>query len=97
MLDDLSLKDSQKSLADLQAKLAQLTVTYTANHAEVKRVQAQITTIETSLKASRTNIVTRIRKEYEAAQRREGLLRRPTRNRAGWCRARPRRRPTTAF
>ncbi len=74
VLDDLSLKDSQKSLADLQAKLAQLTVTFTANHAEVKRVQAQITAIETSLNASRTNIVTRIRKEYEAAQRRESLL-----------------------
>ena len=74
VLDDPSLKDSQKSLVDLQAKLAQLTVTYTANHAEVRRVQAQISTIETSLTASRTNIVTRIRKEYEAAQRRESLL-----------------------
>ena len=74
VLDDLSLKDSQKSLVDLQAKLAQLTVTYTENHTEVRRVQAQISTIETSLNASRTNIVTRIRKEYEAAERRESLL-----------------------
>jgi capsular exopolysaccharide synthesis family protein len=74
VLDDLSLRDSQKSLADLQAKLAQLTVTYTANHPEVKRVQAQINAIESSLNASRTNVVTRIRKDYEAAKRRESLL-----------------------
>jgi capsular exopolysaccharide synthesis family protein len=74
VLDDPSLKDSQKSLADLQAKLAQLTVTFTPSHAEVRRAQAQINAIEASLAASRANIVTRIRKEYEAAQRRETLL-----------------------
>lgn len=74
VLDDLSLKDSQKALADLQTKLAQLQVTYTANHTEVRRVQAQISTIQASLEASRSNILTRVRKEYEAAQRREALL-----------------------
>jgi polysaccharide biosynthesis transport protein len=74
VLDDLSLKDSQRTLTDLQTKLAQLMVTFTSSHAEVRRVQAQINAIERSLEASRVNILTRVRKEYEAAQRRETLL-----------------------
>jgi succinoglycan biosynthesis transport protein ExoP len=74
VLDDLPLKDTQKTLADLQAKLAELQVTFTSSHSEVKRVRAQISTIEASLEGSRTNILTRIRKEYEGAERREALL-----------------------
>jgi succinoglycan biosynthesis transport protein ExoP len=74
VLDDLPLKDTQRSLADLQAKLAELQVTFTSSHSEVKRVRAQINAIEASLEGSRTNILTRIRKEYEAAGRREALL-----------------------
>ncbi len=74
VLDDPSLKDSQKTLTDLQAKLAQLAVTFTPNHAEVRKVQAQITSIQASLEASRTNILTRVHKDFEAAQRREALL-----------------------
>jgi succinoglycan biosynthesis transport protein ExoP len=74
VLDDEPLKDTQRSLADLQAKLAELQVTFTSGHSEVKRVLAQISAIEAALESSRTNILTRIRKEYEAAERREALL-----------------------
>ena len=74
VLDDVSLKTAQASLADLTAKLAQLKVTFTPNATEVKRLQAQIDTIEVSLEASRANILVRIRKEYEGAERREALL-----------------------
>jgi succinoglycan biosynthesis transport protein ExoP len=74
VLDDVSLKDSQKDLADLQAKLAQLRVTFTPYHSEVKRVQAQIAATEASLQAAGSNVLTRIRKEFEAAARRETLL-----------------------
>ncbi len=74
VLDDTSLKSSQTSLADLRVKLAQLSVTFTPSAAEVRRVQAQIDSIEGTLAASRSNIVTRIKKDFEAAQHREGLL-----------------------
>src|SRR6266516_2251738 len=74
VLDDVSLKTAQASLADLQGKLAQLKVTFTSNHAEVKKVEAQIAAIEASLQGSRSNVMTRIRNEYEGAQRREALL-----------------------
>ncbi len=74
VLDDTSLKESQKALADLQARLAQLRVTFTPSHPEVKRVQAQIASTEASLQAAGSNVLTRIRKEFEAAERRETLL-----------------------
>jgi polysaccharide biosynthesis transport protein len=74
VLDDISLKTSQAALDELQGKLAQLKVTFTSNHAEVKKVEAQITALEASLQGSRANILTRIRREYEGAQRREALL-----------------------
>src|SRR5439155_311427 len=74
ILDDVTLKTSQAALADLQGKLAQLKVTFTSNHAEVKKVEAQIAAIEASLQGSRSNVMTRIRNEYEGAQRREALL-----------------------
>ncbi len=74
VLDDVSLKSSQAALADLQGKLAQLKVTFTSNHAEVKKVEAQIAALEASLQGSRANVMTRIRNEYESARRREALL-----------------------
>jgi polysaccharide biosynthesis transport protein len=74
VLDDQTLKTSQASLTELEAKLAQLKVTFTSNHAEVKKVEAQIAALEGSLQGSRSNIMTRIRKEFESAQRREALL-----------------------
>ena len=74
VLDDESLRASQGTLLGLQTKLAQLSVTFTPNHAEVRRVRAEIAAIEASLVASRGDILTRIRTEYEGAQRRESLL-----------------------
>ena len=74
MLSDDAKNDPQSILADLRGKLAQLLVTFTPSHAEVKKLEAQIAAIEGSVQESRVNIMTRIRKDYEAAQRREALL-----------------------
>jgi polysaccharide biosynthesis transport protein len=74
VLDDESLKDAQTELAGLKAKLAQLRVAFTENHAEVRRAEAQIAVVEGSIQTTGGNIVKRIRNEYEAAQRREALL-----------------------
>src|SRR5207245_7443408 len=61
-------------LADLRRQYAQLRTSFTDNHVDVKKVQAQITTIEGGLQKQRTNILTRIRNEYDSAKRREDLL-----------------------
>ncbi len=74
VLDDSSLRDSQTALDDLKSKLAQMRVTFTPNHQDVKRLQAQITSMEAAQENDRSNILTRIRNEYQAAQRREKLL-----------------------
>jgi succinoglycan biosynthesis transport protein ExoP len=73
-LDDESMKTPQSSLAELQGKLAQLRVTFTPNHTEVRRLEAQIAALQASVQESRANIMTRIHKEFEGAQRREALL-----------------------
>jgi succinoglycan biosynthesis transport protein ExoP len=73
-LDDETMKGPQAVLAELQGKLAQLKVTFTSNHIEVRKLEAQIAALEASMQASRTTIMTRIRAEFEGAQRREALL-----------------------
>jgi polysaccharide biosynthesis transport protein len=74
VLDDTALQQSQQSISELRRQLAQLRTTYTADHSEVKRVQAQITSIESGLQKQRENIFARIRNEFEYAKRREDLL-----------------------
>jgi len=74
VLDDPSLKSAQDSLAELNAKLAQMRVGFTANHAEVRRIEAQIAVVEASIQTAGGNIIKRIRNDFEAAQRREALL-----------------------
>jgi len=74
ILDDSGLQGSQQALQDLRRNLAQLRVTYTPNHPEVKRVEAQINALEGPLSRQRENILRRIRNEYDASIRREKLL-----------------------
>src|SRR6202035_4544853 len=49
-------------------------VTYTPNHPEVRRIEAQIAALEAPMLKQRDDILGRIRNEYEAASRREKLL-----------------------
>lgn len=74
ILDDPSLQASRKALEALRQDLAKLRVTYTPNHPEVKRVEAQIAALEAPLQKQRADILLRIRNEYDAAARREKLL-----------------------
>ncbi len=74
ILDDSGLQDSQKAVQDLRRNLAQLRVTYTPNHPEVRRVEAQLAVLEAPLIKQRDSILRRIRNEYDAAARREALL-----------------------
>jgi polysaccharide biosynthesis transport protein len=74
ILDDPALQTSRQSLQDLRRNLGQLRITYTPNHPEVKRVEAQIASLEAPLLKQRDDILRRIRNEYDAAARREKLL-----------------------
>jgi capsular exopolysaccharide synthesis family protein len=74
VLDDTSLRDYKSRLADLRRQQSELTSTFTSAHPRVKRVEAQIASLQSALASESGNIVRRIRNEFEAARRRESLL-----------------------
>jgi succinoglycan biosynthesis transport protein ExoP len=74
ILDDISLKEIQGKLTDLRRQLAELSTAYTASYPKVARIRAQIAPLETALQQERGNILSRIRNDFESAQRRETLL-----------------------
>jgi capsular exopolysaccharide synthesis family protein len=74
VLDDPTLREYQVKLTDLRRQLAELTSSLTAAHPTVKKVQAQVTALESALDKKRASIIERVRNEYKSAQRRENLL-----------------------
>jgi capsular exopolysaccharide synthesis family protein len=74
VLDNLTLKEYQVKLTDLRRQFAELSSSLTAENPSVKKVQAQVSTLEAARENERANITGRIRNEFEAAQRRENLL-----------------------
>src|SRR5579863_918632 len=74
VLDDAGLREYQSKLADLRRQLAELTASLTPANPKVQKVQAQISELENILKKERTNIITRIKNDFEAAARRERLI-----------------------
>ena len=74
VLDDKTLEEYQVKLTDLRRQLAELSSSLTPAHPTVKKVQAQVTSLESALEKERTNVIQRIRNEYESAHRRENLL-----------------------
>jgi capsular exopolysaccharide synthesis family protein len=74
VVDNPTLKEYQVKLTDLRRQLAELSSTLTAAHPAVKKIQAQITTLEAVLEKERTIIIQRIRNEFQSTQRREHLL-----------------------
>jgi polysaccharide biosynthesis transport protein len=74
VLDDATLKDYQIEVTTLRRQLAELSPSFTDAHPKVIKVQAQIAAVQTALEKKRSNIVSRVRNEYDAARRREKLL-----------------------
>lgn len=76
VLDNQTLKEYQVELTTLKRRQAELASTLTADHPQMIKVQAQISTMETILATNREQILGRIRSEYDSAHRREVLLQR---------------------
>jgi capsular exopolysaccharide synthesis family protein len=74
VLDDPTLKDYQVKLTDLRRQLAELSSTLTPSHPSVKKVQAQVSSLEAARETERANVTRRIQNEFQSAQRREKLL-----------------------
>jgi polysaccharide biosynthesis transport protein len=74
VLNDPALRDSAAKLTELKQQLAELRTTYTPDHIKVKRIEAQIATLQTAVEADQQEIINRVRNEFEQARRRESLL-----------------------
>ncbi len=74
VLNDATLRRYEANLTDLRREQAELSTTFTPEHAKVRRIDAQISALESALERQRTAVVTRLRNEFQEAQRRENLL-----------------------
>lgn len=72
--DNAQLKDYASKLGDMRRQLAELNLALTPTHYRVVRLKAQIEEQERAIEKERTNIVARIRNEYERSGGREKLL-----------------------
>jgi capsular exopolysaccharide synthesis family protein len=76
ILDDPSVREYRTRLAELQRQSAELSATMTPVHPKMLRLQPQIDTLRADIDIQRRRILERIKKDYEAATRREDLLKR---------------------
>jgi len=74
VLDSGPLGQYQVQLADLRRQMADLSSSLTPAHPKVVKLQAQINELQSTLVRERSNVVGRIRNEYESALAREKLL-----------------------
>jgi polysaccharide biosynthesis transport protein len=75
--DDLSqglLREYQGKLTDLLQQRASLANTYTGDYGKIKRLDADIASLQNAIRAEQRSVVERTQNEYEAAARREKLL-----------------------
>ena len=71
---DAGLEAYRQQLSTLRREMASLTTTYTAQHPKVQKIEAQIQEIEATLRRERDAVLSRLKTDYETAQRREQLL-----------------------
>ena len=69
-----TLRDHQTKVADLRRQRADLLAVYTPDFAPVKRLDAQIADLETTVRKNQTAIVDGVKNDYNDSRRREELL-----------------------
>ena len=65
--EDKEIKESRKTLNDLERRRAELMVTYTAEWPEVKKIDAQIKNLKTELDKSAAEALTILKARYDSA------------------------------
>jgi succinoglycan biosynthesis transport protein ExoP len=74
VLDDSTLKDYQVQLTALRRQLGELASSLALGHPKMVKTEAAITAVQSAFDKKRSNIISRIRHEYQSAARREKLL-----------------------
>lgn len=74
--DDASLTDYESKLTDLKRQAADISTTYTPAYTKLRKLEAQIASLEDSIRQERQDVIQRIENDFWAAARRESLLER---------------------
>ena len=71
---DSPIRDYKTKLTELKRERAEVAATYTPSYAKVKRLDAEIASVQSAILAEEQHELQRMRNEYNAAARRESLL-----------------------
>ena len=74
VLDDPTLKEYQVQLTALRRQQAELSSMFTPEHPKMVTAQAQVDAVNLAFQNKRSNVLMRIRNDYDAAVKRENLL-----------------------
>jgi capsular exopolysaccharide synthesis family protein len=74
VLNDASLRDTQSKINDLKRQIADLSTVYSAKYEKIRRLESEMQSAESAFDAQRTEILDRIKTDYDEAARKEGLL-----------------------
>jgi polysaccharide biosynthesis transport protein len=74
VVDDATLRDYQGKMTDLRRQVADLSLAFTDNYPKVKKLQAQLATLQAAFEKSRADIIHRLNTDYQVSQQREKLL-----------------------
>jgi capsular exopolysaccharide synthesis family protein len=74
VLNDGSLRDTQSKINDVERQIADLSTIYSPEYSKLRRLQAELQSLQTAFGNQRTDILSRIRTDYQEASRKERLL-----------------------
>jgi capsular exopolysaccharide synthesis family protein len=74
VLNDPTLRQYEQKLADLQRDKADLENAFNPEYPKVKRIAAQMTAVDLSMRLKQDDILKQIKNDYDSAMRREVLL-----------------------
>jgi capsular exopolysaccharide synthesis family protein len=74
VLNDASLRETQSKINDLTRQIADLTAVYDPQYSKVRRLQAELDSLQIAFERARTDILARIKTDYQESIRKEKLL-----------------------
>jgi capsular exopolysaccharide synthesis family protein len=74
VLNDSTLRDTQGKITDLKRQIADLSAVYSSNYSKVRRLQAELDSLNAAFLQQRSEILSRIETDYKESSRKERLL-----------------------
>jgi capsular exopolysaccharide synthesis family protein len=74
VLNDAALRETQGKINDLNRQIADLSAVYNPGYSKVKRLQAELASLQVAFNSQRADILSRIKTDYQESSRKERLL-----------------------